>query len=70
MSKNYWELKPEDLNAKELQKYILDWYCNQVENWNTWGKIPDRETLASMIADVSQLNYALLLLDAMNPFEE
>lgn len=31
MSKNYWELKPEELDAAGLQKYIGDWYYNQVD---------------------------------------
>jgi hypothetical protein len=67
MEKNYWELKPEELNSKELKKYILDWYTNQVENW-FWGNIVDDDfenvKLKSMRSDVAQLNYALTLLDS------
>lgn len=68
MEKNYWELKPEELNSKELKKYILDWYTNEVETW-IWGEISneeflDKETLKSMRANVAQLNYALTLLDS------
>lgn len=69
MSKNYWEVKPEELNAEELKKYILDWYVNQV-NTHVWGKWIDNEQIKSMRADVAQLNYALLLLDSNFPIAD
>lgn len=70
MSKNYWELKPDELDANELQKYIRDWYLNQVETHAGWNKIINGEQLSSMRADVAQLNYALLLLEAKFPFND
>ena len=31
MSKNYWQLKPEELNAEELQKYIFDLFVADLD---------------------------------------
>lgn len=70
MSKNYWELKPEELDAAGLQKYIGDWYYNQVNTIGAWGEISSNEALASIRADVTQLAYALILLEAKFPFED
>lgn len=66
MNKNYWEVKPEDLNEEELKGYILDWYVNQV-NTQPWGQWINNEQIESMKADVAQLNYALLLLSTKYP---
>lgn len=69
-AKNYWELNPEELDAKGLQKYIGDWYNYQVSTIGSWGNITSNEDVASIRADVTQLAYALLLLQSNFPFDE
>lgn len=66
MSKKYWEIKPEELGEEDLKKYICDWFVNQVQN-HYWGNIHREDQLQEMRADVTQLNYALLLLATKYP---